>query len=130
MKVWSYIPENIEKNPLFFEKRLGIKEKRRKPVDWAVSDLAVQVCKEKPEVLIMSSCSHDYVLSTNTALIVAGKMGWNIPAFDINSGCSSFIYEMYVANALKKKVLVIAADGLVISPENITYYYFSDGAGR
>jgi 3-oxoacyl-[acyl-carrier-protein] synthase-3 len=89
------------------------------------------------ELLIVATCSPDTVIPS-TAAHVQKKMGAeNAAVFDLNAGCSGFIYSLEVATAM------IRAAGysrvLVIGAERITWFLnwslrdtavlFGDGAG-
>jgi 3-oxoacyl-[acyl-carrier-protein] synthase-3 len=92
---------------------------------------------EEVDLLIVATCSPDTVIPS-TAAHVQKKMGAdNAAVFDLNAGCSGFIYSLEVATAMIRaagyqKVLVIGA-------ERITWFLnwsmrdtavlFGDGAG-
>ena len=129
----------------WIKSRSGISERRVSHVP--VSDLAAVAghralaCAglepEEVDLLIIATCSPDTVLPS-TAAHVQKKMGTaNAAVFDLNAGCSGFIYSLEVATAMiratgYKKVLVIGA-------ERITWFFnwslrdtavlFGDGAG-
>ena len=125
--------------------RSGISERRVSHVP--VSDLAAVAghralaaagaAVEEVDLLIVATCSPDTVIPS-TAAFVQKKMGAiNAAVFDLNAGCSGFIYSLSVATAMirsagYRKVLVIGA-------ERITWFLnwslrdtavlFGDGAG-
>ena len=125
--------------------RSGISERRVSHVP--VSDLAAVAghralaaagaAVEEVDLLIVATCSPDTVIPS-TAAFVQKKMGaTNAAVFDLNAGCSGFIYSLSVATAMirsagYRKVLVIGA-------ERITWFLnwslrdtavlFGDGAG-
>jgi len=129
----------------WIKSRSGISERRVSHVP--VSDLAAVAGHralaaaglepEEVDLLIVATCSPDTVIPS-TAAHVQKKMGAdNAAVFDLNAGCSGFIYSLEVATAMIRaagyqKVLVIGA-------ERITWFLnwsmrdtavlFGDGAG-
>jgi 3-oxoacyl-[acyl-carrier-protein] synthase-3 len=129
----------------WIKSRSGISERRVSHVP--VSDLAAVAGHralaaaglepEELDLLIVATCSPDTVIPS-TAAHVQKKMGAdNAAVFDLNAGCSGFIYSLEVATAM------IRAAGyrkvLVIGGERITWFLnwsmrdtavlFGDGAG-
>lgn len=129
----------------WIKSRSGISERRVSHVP--VSDLAAVAGHralaaaglepEQLDLLIVATCSPDTVIPS-TAAHVQKKMGAdNAAVFDLNAGCSGFIYSLEVATAM------IRAAGyqkvLVIGGERITWFLnwsmrdtavlFGDGAG-
>ncbi|MBT8046782.1 MAG: ketoacyl-ACP synthase III [Xanthomonadales bacterium] len=129
----------------WIKSRSGISERRVSHVP--VSDLAsvagqraLAAAGYQPEdvdLLIVATCTPDTVIPS-TAAHVQKKMGAaNAAVFDLNAGCSGFIYSLEVATAMiraagYKRVLIIGA-------ERITWFLnwslrdtavlFGDGAG-
>jgi len=125
--------------------RSGIRERRVSHVP--VSDLATVAAHralaaagmgpEDVDLLIIATCSPDTVIPS-TAAHVQRKLGAHHAAvFDLNAGCSGFIYALSVATALIRSGGYRAA--LVIGSERITWFLnwslrdtavlFGDGAG-
>jgi len=129
----------------WIKSRSGISERRVSHVP--VSDLAAVAGHralaaaglepEEVDLLIVATCSPDTVIPS-TAAHVQKKMGAaNAAVFDLNAGCSGFIYSLSVATAM------IQAAGyrnaLIIGGERITWFLnwslrdtavlFGDGAG-
>jgi 3-oxoacyl-[acyl-carrier-protein] synthase-3 len=125
--------------------RSGISERRVSHVP--VSDLAAvaglrslaaaDIAPEDVELLIVATCSPDTVIPS-TAAHVQKKMGAkNAAVFDLNAGCSGFIYSLEVATAMIRAAGYTNA--LVIGAERITWFLnwslrdtavlFGDGAG-
>jgi len=125
--------------------RSGIRERRVSHVP--VSELAsvaghravaaAGLSVKEVDLLIVATCSPDTVIPS-TAAHVQRKMGAkNAAVFDLNAGCSGFIYALHVATSM------VRAAGyqnvLVIGGERITWFLnwslrdtavlFGDGAG-
>jgi 3-oxoacyl-[acyl-carrier-protein] synthase-3 len=135
----------IDTSDEWIRTRSGIRERRVSHVP--ASDLAAVAgfralaaagaTAEEVDLLIVATCTPDTVIPS-TAAHVQRKMGArNAAVFDLNAGCSGFVYSMTVVNALVRtgayrKVLVIGA-------ERITWFLnwslrdtavlFGDGAG-
>jgi 3-oxoacyl-[acyl-carrier-protein] synthase-3 len=135
----------IDTSDEWISSRSGISERRVSHVP--VSDLAsvaglraIAAAGLEPgevELIIVATCSPDTVIPS-TAAHVQKKMGaCNAAVFDLNAGCSGFIYSLSVATAM------IRAGGyknaVVIGSERITWFLnwslrdtavlFGDGAG-
>lgn len=108
------------------EEATGIISRRLAPPEQCASDLAVEaaekifakgtVRREEIDTLIMCTQSPDYLLPT-TACIVQERMklSTSTAAFDINMGCSGYIYGLAIASSMLKsgfanKVLLLNAD--------------------
>jgi len=135
----------IDTSDEWIKTRSGISERRVSHVP--CSDLAAVAAQRAMaaadinvadvDLLIVATCTPDTVIPS-TAAHVQRKIGAsNAAVFDLNAGCSGFIYGLSVATAMirsgaYKKVLVIGA-------ERITYFLnwavrdtavlFGDGAG-
>ena len=92
---------------------------------------------EEIDLLIVATCSPDTVIPS-TAAHVQKKMGAkNAAVFDLNAGCSGFLYSLSVATAMIRSAGYTKA--LVIGSERITWFMnwslrdsavlFGDGAG-
>lgn len=125
--------------------RTGIRERRVSHVP--VSDLATVAAHRalaaggmKPEdvdLLIIATCTPDTVIPS-TAAHVQRKLGArNAAVFDLNAGCSGFIYALNVATAMVRAGGYRAV--LVVGCERVTWFLnwslrdtavlFGDGAG-
>jgi len=128
--------------------RIGIKERRilREPGK-ATSDLATNAViellnktKTKPEeveVLICATVTPDMQFPA-TANIISDKVGIkNAFSFDINAGCSGFLYALatgakYIVSGKYKKVIVVGAEkmsSIVDYTDRAVCPIFGDGAG-
>ena len=135
----------IDTSDEWIRSRSGISERRVSHVP--VSDLAAVaghralagagLGPEDVELLIVATCSPDTVIPS-TAAHVQKKMGAsNAAVFDLNAGCSGFIYSLEVATAMIRSAGYKKA--LVIGAERITWFLnwsmrdtavlFGDGAG-
>jgi 3-oxoacyl-[acyl-carrier-protein] synthase-3 len=96
-----------------------------------------KINKKTIDTLIYVTQSPEYFLPT-TACILQHKLGLNnsIKAFDINLGCSGFVYALFVASSLvqnnmSKNILIVCADTYtkyIASSDRTNKTIFSDGA--
>lgn len=115
--------------------------KNEKLIDLAVS--AAQKALENSgvsaselDLIICSTIQGDYV-SPAFSCVVQKYLGSTCPAFDVNAGCSGFIYALdvadgYFARGRAKKVLVIAAEAMSRFTDwndRSTCVLFGDGCG-
>ena len=82
----------------------------------ASKKLIKKINKKTIDTLLYVTQSPDYFLPTN-ACILQNNLGLstNVKAFDINLGCSGFVYALYVAssfvqNNMSKNILIVCAD--------------------
>jgi 3-oxoacyl-[acyl-carrier-protein] synthase-3 len=135
----------IDTSDEWIKTRSGISERRVSHVP--VSDLATvagqramaaaDVTADEIDLLIVATCTPDTVIPS-TAAHVQRKMGaHNAAVFDLNAGCSGFIYSLNVATAMIRSGGYKKA--VVIGSERITWFLnwalrdtavlFGDGAG-
>ena len=135
----------IETSDEWIRTRSGIRERRVSHVPG--SDLAAVAgfralaaagaTAEEVDLLVLATCTPDTVIPS-TAAHVQKKMGArNAAVFDLNAGCSGFIYGLAVATAMLRSGGYRKA--LVIGSERITWFLnwslrdtavlFGDGAG-
>ncbi|TGE32762.1 beta-ketoacyl-ACP synthase III [Desulfosporosinus sp. Sb-LF] len=153
----SYVPENIltnvdlekivDTNDEWIITRTGIKERHIAPKDMPVSELCyqaglraledAQVAPEEIDLVLVATITPDYAFPA-TACLVADRLGAkNAAAFDLEAGCTGFIYgvataSQFVATGMYKKVLVIGGETLskILNWEDrSTCILFGDGAG-
>jgi 3-oxoacyl-[acyl-carrier-protein] synthase-3 len=128
--------------------RVGINERRiLKGEGLGTSDMAVEAIKElleksgtQPEevdLLICATVTPDHIFPA-TANIISDKLDIrNAHSFDINAGCSGFLYALdtatrFIESGNKKKVIVVGADkmsSIVDYTDRTTCVLFGDGAG-
>jgi 3-oxoacyl-[acyl-carrier-protein] synthase III len=131
-----YLPEHIITNEYlaetcgidkeFLENKIGIKERHIAAANETSSEMAYKagikifenslVSKEQIDLLIVCTQNPDYKLPT-TACILQDKLGLkkNCIAFDINLGCSGFIYSLIIAGnfiktGIAKRALIVMVD--------------------
>jgi 3-oxoacyl-[acyl-carrier-protein] synthase III len=127
------------------EKKTGIKERRISSDGETALDLAYHAAckllknedKGKIDALILCTQSPEYFLPT-TACLLQNKLGLskNIAAFDINQGCSGFIYGLaigkaFIASGMAHNILLITSDtySKYLNPKDkSTRSIFGDGA--
>ncbi len=125
---------------------VGILERRAATKDECASDFAIRasekifemgVDRNSIDLLVFGTQMPDYQMPT-TACIIQNKLGLptSCAAFDVNLGCSQFVYCLAIANAwiksgMAKRALVLAGDTptRVINPkDNVVAPIFGDGA--
>jgi len=135
----------IDTSDEWIRSRSGIRERRVSHVP--CSDLATVAGQralaaagtgvEEVDLLIVATCTPDTVIPS-TAAHVQRKIGaHNAAVFDLNAGCSGFIYSLEVATAMIRSGTYKKA--LIIGSERITWFFnwsnrdtavlFGDGAG-
>lgn len=155
--VGSYVPEKIISN-LDLEKivdttdewirtRTGISYRRIVENNLSSSDLGVKAAlpalenanlsPEELDLIIVASTSPDMIFPS-TACLVQEKLGAkNAAAFDIQAGCSGFVYALtcavqFILGGLYKNILVVGAEALsklTDWEDRNTCILFGDGAG-
>ncbi|MGC9319389.1 MAG: beta-ketoacyl-ACP synthase III [Armatimonadota bacterium] len=155
--VGSYVPERVLTNADLEEivdttdewivSHTGIKERRIASDDQATSDLALEaslraledagVEAEELGLIVCATVTPDHLFPA-TANIIQDRIGAeNAAAFDLLSGCTGFVYGLYVARQFiatgdRDAVLVIAAEKLTSITDwtdRSTCVLFGDGAG-
>lgn len=137
----------VDTSDEWIQTRSGIKERRIAGPDVATSDLAVEAAKGaiadagiKPEdidLVLVATLTPDMYFPA-TACIVQARLGASrAAAFDLEAGCSGFVYAItvgsqFIKSGVYKTVLVIGAETLskVIDwQDRNTCVLFGDGAG-
>jgi 3-oxoacyl-[acyl-carrier-protein] synthase III len=128
--------------------RVGIKERRiLKGEGKGTSDMAMEAVNqvlersgtspEEIDLLICATVTPDHVFPA-TANIISDKCNIrNAHSFDINAGCSGFLYALdtaarFVEAGNKKKVIIVGADkmsSITDYTDRTTCVLFGDGAG-
>lgn len=137
--------EFLEWTPEKIEEKTGITQRHIASEDEYASDLAVKAAKKilknhpnlNIDLLIVCTQSPDYLIPT-TACLVQEKLGLNtqVGAFDINLGCSGYIYGLSIAKGLieskqAETILLLTVDtySKYIEPTDKTVKtIFGDGA--
>lgn len=155
--IGSYLPEKVLTNHdlesivdtsnKWIVERTGIESRRIADESQATSDLSTMAAEralkdaklkaEDIDLIILATVTGDYTFPS-TACVVQKNIGAkNAAAFDINAGCSGFIYGMtmaggFIRSGMYEKILVIGAEALsrVLNWEDRnTCVLFGDGAG-
>lgn len=127
--------------------RTGIKERRVAGATEATSDLSIAAAKraleaaeldpKKLDVIIVATCTPDYLFPSTACLVQNAIGATNAAAFDVSAACSGFMYALATAKGLldsgiHKRALVIGADTLskfTDWTDRSTCILFGDGAG-
>ena len=143
--------DNIQYSNIFGEDTVkktiestGVETTYHSPPGQIASDLAYVAAKELIEkknvnieeigVLIFISAHHDYIAPA-TAFVLQKRLGISSDAivFDVNLGCSGFVYGLFIASSLlnnssAKNALVLLGDSSsqVVSPEDTSRLLFGD----
>ncbi|AFK86756.1 MULTISPECIES: beta-ketoacyl-ACP synthase III [Thermoanaerobacterium] len=153
----SFVPENkltnkdlekmVDTSDEWIVTRTGIKERRIAPQSMTTSYMATEAAKKAIEdagieaseidLIIVATVVPDMNFPSTACLVQANIKATKAAAFDIEVGCSGFIYglsiaKQFVESGTYKTVLVIAAD--VLSKitnweDRNTCVLFGDGAG-
>lgn len=156
-EISTYLPERVIENAeivarfgfeqAFLDDKLGIARRHVCGPDETVSDMAVAAAKRLMEktgvdpaaigLLVLVTQNPDYKLPT-TADIVQHRLGLpqTVQAFDVNQGCSGYVYGLSIAKALMsahghKAALLVTAEAYskVMDPgDRTTVPLFGDGA--
>ncbi|KLU61052.1 3-oxoacyl-[acyl-carrier-protein] synthase 3 [Peptococcaceae bacterium CEB3] len=137
----------VDTNDEWITTRTGIKERHIVPDGMPVSELcyqaalralaAAQVRAEELDLVIVMTVTGDYPFPA-TACLVAERLGAKrSAAFDLEAGCSGFIYgaataSQFIATGMYRTALVIGAETLsklVNWEDRSTCVLFGDGAG-
>lgn len=111
-------------NPEKIELKIGIKERHIVSDNETALDLAINACekafekydRELIDFVILCTQSPDYFLPTSACILQSKlKLRNNIGAFDINLGCSGFVYGLAIAKAfisskIAKSVLLVMSE--------------------
>lgn len=153
----SYVPSNCFKNSYFtsfldttddwITARTGIKTRYFACKSESTSDLGFKAAKQAIkraklnasdiDIIICATLSPEYSSMPSSACLIAAKLGISVPAFDISSACSGFIYALslakaYVTSGAYKNVLVVGAEkisSILDFTDRSTCILFGDGAG-
>ena len=155
--VGSFVPENIMTNSdlekmvdtsnQWIIERTGIEERRIAEKGVSSSDLAAiaaqramkdaNVLPEDIDLILVATISPDYIFPSTACMVQKHIGARNAAAFDINAGCTGFIYALttakaFVKSGIYKKILVIGSETLskiVDWKDRNTCVLFGDGAG-
>nr|WP_300005139.1 beta-ketoacyl-ACP synthase III [Tissierella sp.] len=155
--VGSFVPENIMTNKDLEEivdtsnewimERTGIEERRIAEKGIATSDLSsiaaqramtdADVSPDEIDLILVATITGDHICPSTACMVQTQIGAINAAAFDLNAGCTGFIYALstakaFVKSGIYKKVLVIGAETLstiVNWKDRNTCVLFGDGAG-
>jgi len=137
----------VETSDEWIVERTGIRERRLATPELATSDLAVQaslmaledagMTPEDVDLVIVASASPDMFFPATACLVQARIGATRAAGFDMEIGCTGFVYALVVGSQLVKSglydnVLVVGAETLsrVINwKDRNTCVLFGDGAG-
>ncbi len=141
-KDYDYISEHER---TMFIKTVGIQERRVAPPHLTAADLCYHAVlqllhtlnwdKNSIDALLFVTQSPDYFIPASS-IILQNKLGFskNIIAFDINLGCSGYVYGLYVLGSMLqsgqiKRAILLAGDKSTLSTcykDKSTYPLFGD----
>lgn len=152
----AYAPSNVVTNevlrdrygfdPEWIVQRTGITERRWVSSGEATSDLSVEAARraiqdanispDEIDLVIVGTLSPDHSFPS-TACLVQDRLGLEAAAFDLQAGCSGFMYTMttaaqFVANGTARYALAIGADvcsKFLNMSDQKSAPLFGDGAG-
>ena len=145
VKTNNDLAKYLDTSDQWIKSKTGIEE-RRFLGDETLMDLAEKAAiealkmadldSEQLDLIICATVSSEYK-SPSLACIVQKRLKAKCPAFDVNAGCSGFIYGLDIADSyfLKNdnmKILVIGADAvsrIMDKNDRSTAVLFGDGAG-
>lgn len=153
----SYLPERVltnhdlekmvETTDEWIVTRTGIHTRRIADEKTATSDLATEAAlralkdagteAEEIDLIIVATVTPDMNFPSTACIVQMNIGAKNAAAFDLEAGCSGFIYgltvgKQFIATGMYKKVLVIGAETLskiVDWKDRNTCVLFGDGAG-
>ncbi|MGI5922008.1 MAG: beta-ketoacyl-ACP synthase III [Syntrophomonadaceae bacterium] len=123
-----------------YERRIGDSKTKTSDMCWQAAGMALEnagVAPEQLDLIIVASVTPD-MLFPSTACIVQEHLGaWNAAAFDLEAGCTGFIYaltvaEKFLASGSSNYALIIGGEMLsriTDYEDRNTCILFGDGAG-
>jgi 3-oxoacyl-[acyl-carrier-protein] synthase-3 len=144
---FDLIARGVDTDDEWVKSRVGIAERRWADPDESVVDMAEQAGSKALAASGISSADVDLVLVATCTLdspvpaaapTLAYRLGINAPgAYDVNSGCSGFVYAFNAASAAvrtgqARNALVVAAErfsGFLDMTDRSTCIILGDGAG-
>jgi 3-oxoacyl-[acyl-carrier-protein] synthase-3 len=142
-----YRPANVITNDEWIKSRVGIAERRWADPDETVVDMAEAAASKAIAASGISTAEIDLVLVATCTMPtpvpaaapnLANRLGNDAPgAFDVNSGCSGFVYALNVASSAvlagqARNVLVVASErfsGWLDMQDRSTCIILGDGSG-
>lgn len=127
--------------------RTGIRERHILSAEQATSDLGIEAARQALksahldikdiDLILVATNTPDMMFPSTACFIQKGLKAPQVPAFDLQAGCTAFLYGMIVAESLilsghVKRILLIGADALTRITnweDRATCVLFGDGAG-
>ena len=127
--------------------RSGIRERHVLSDDQATSDLAIEASRralknanlevKNIDIIMVATNTPDTIFPATACWVQKGLQAPHVAAFDLQAGCTGFLYGMIVAESLilsghAKRILLIGADALTRITnweDRSTCVLFGDGAG-
>jgi 3-oxoacyl-[acyl-carrier-protein] synthase-3 len=137
----------LDTNDEWITTRTGIRQRRLASSAQAVSDLAIGAARlalkragldaSEVDCYVVATVTPDYPFPATSAIVASGLGAHDKAAFDMEIGCSGFVYGLSVVSALiragvHKRVMIIGADTLskiTDYTDRSTAILFGDGAG-
>ncbi len=137
----------VDTNDEWITTRTGIKERRILDQDKGASYMANRVAEkliekrgisaDEIDLIILATATPDMYVPSASALVQNNIKANNCWAFDINAGCSGFIYALitaskFIAAGKEKKIIIIGVEKLsayVDYEDRNLCVLFGDGAG-
>src|SRR6476646_9913153 len=141
------VARGVDTDDEWIKSRVGIAERRWADPDETVVDMAEQAASKALAASGVSTDDIDLVLVATCTMVtqipaaapeLASRLGIHAPgAYDVNSGCSGFVYALNAASAAvltgqARNVLVVAAErfsGWLDMTDRSTCIILGDGAG-
>jgi 3-oxoacyl-[acyl-carrier-protein] synthase-3 len=127
--------------------RTGIRERHVLSAEQATSDLGIEAARralksahldiKDIDLILVATNTPDMAFPATACWIQKGLKGPHVPAFDLQAGCTGFLYGMIVAESLilsghMKRILLVGAEALTRITnweDRSTCVLFGDGAG-
>ena len=141
------LEQMVDTSDQWIVERTGIKERRiadsHTPTSAFCVEAALMALKksgikaEQLDLIIVATSTPDMFFPSTACLVQARLQAWNAAAFDLEAGCTGFVYglsvaEKFLLSPAYKKILIIGADLLskiVDYTDRNTCILFGDGAG-
>lgn len=127
--------------------RTGIRERHVLDPEQATSDLGIEAARKALksarldikdiDLILVGTNTPDTIFPSTACWIQSGLKAPQVPAFDLQAGCTGFLYGMILAESLilsgrAKRILLVGADALTRITnweDRSTCVLFGDGAG-
>lgn len=141
------LEQMVDTNDQWIVERTGIKERRIADSHTATSTLCVEaalmalknsgITAEQLDLIIVATSTPDMLIPSTACIVQAHLEAWNAAAFDLEAGCTGFVYgltvaEKFLLSPAYQNILVIGADlcsKFVDYTDRNTCILFGDGAG-